>query len=143
MVEAMRPEDWTQLSGLTHLTLRDTGDSHAGTLVAALPRLTALQSLELPGCLLLPAAGAHADNRDCANRTSWSLTEFLSRSRSRMHVQRSDAADLQLGSLSRLTHLDLGYADGVPAVAPQLPNLRSLALHLSHTRPNCDGPLVR
>jgi hypothetical protein len=43
----------------------------------------------------------------------------------------SDAADVpHFISLSHLTHLDLGIAEGVAALAPQLPNLQSLALYL-------------
>ena len=49
----------------------------------------------------------------------------------------SDNADMkQLASLSRLTHLDLGSTDGVAALAPQLPSLQSLALHLRHIHPS-------
>lgn len=41
------------------------------------------------------------------------------------------AAGVQrLASLSRLTHLDLGRAEGIAALAPRLPNLRSLSLRL-------------
>ena len=42
-------EDWTQLSGLTGLTLLRMKESHNGTLAAVLRRLTALRSLELAG----------------------------------------------------------------------------------------------
>jgi hypothetical protein len=48
----------------------------------------------------------------------------------------SAAADvMHLTSLTRLTHLDLGFAQGVVALAQQLSNLQSLALHMpySHT----------
>ena len=48
----------------------------------------------------------------------------------------SAAADVaRLTSLSRLTYLDLGPADGTLALAQQLSNLQSLALHMpySHT----------
>ena len=42
-----------------------------------------------------------------------------------------DAADVtHFTSLSGLTHLDLGYARGVVALAPRLPNLQSLALYI-------------
>ncbi len=47
MFEGMQLEAWTQLSGLTGLTLRRTKDSHHSTLAAVLPRLTALRSLVL------------------------------------------------------------------------------------------------
>ena len=41
-------EAWTQLSGLTHLTLRSsTMDSHRSTLATVVPRLTTLRSLTL------------------------------------------------------------------------------------------------
>jgi hypothetical protein len=43
----MRLKDWTRLSGLTHLTLRCSGDDHAHTLLAMLPRMTTLRSLVL------------------------------------------------------------------------------------------------
>lgn len=54
-----------------------------------------------------------------------SLTQYLSAT--------ADVAHLT--SLSRLTHLDLGPALGVVALAQQLSNLQSLALHMpySHT----------
>jgi hypothetical protein len=49
------------------------------------------------------------------------------------HVWCPDAADQvgQLARLSRLSHLDLGCARGVVALAPRLPALQSLALDLS------------
>ena len=47
MFVGMQLEAWTQLSGLTGLTLRCTRDSHHRTLAAVLPRMTALQSLVL------------------------------------------------------------------------------------------------
>jgi hypothetical protein len=55
-------EDWTQLSGLSHLTLRCVRESHHGTLAVVLPRLTALQSLVLSdnSDQGLPAAGVLA-----------------------------------------------------------------------------------
>ena len=58
----MQLEDWTQLSALTGLTLRDARESHHGTLAAVLPRLTALQSLVLADDSHqgLPGAGAPA-----------------------------------------------------------------------------------
>jgi hypothetical protein len=65
-------------------------------------------------------------------------------------VLTADAADVaHLASLSRLTHLDLGYARGVVALAPRLPNLQSLALHVprsdflvSATLLSCRSPVV-
>ena len=47
-----------------------------------------------------------------------------------------DTGVKQLASLSRLTHLDLGCADGVAALAACLPNLQSLALHLAKIHPS-------
>ena len=47
-----------------------------------------------------------------------------------------DAAEVsQLARLSRLTHLDLGISNGVAALAPLLPDLQSLALHLMSRLP--------
>lgn len=60
MFEDMQLGDWTQLSGLTHLALRQIKECHHGTLVAVLPRMTALKSLILGSdkfCPWLPAAG--------------------------------------------------------------------------------------
>ena len=55
----MQLEDWTRLSGLTGLTLRGVKESHHGTLIAVLPRMTALRSLVLANDSIagLPAAG--------------------------------------------------------------------------------------
>ncbi len=52
-------EDWMRLSKLTGLTLRGARESHRGTLVAVLPRMTALRSLVLADNSIpaLPAAG--------------------------------------------------------------------------------------
>jgi hypothetical protein len=47
MFEDMPLEDWTQLSGVTQLTLRHVTTSHHAMLVAVLPRLMALRSLVL------------------------------------------------------------------------------------------------
>ena len=48
-----------------------------------------------------------------------------------------DAADvMQFACLSRLTHLDLGWARGVAAVAPLLPDLQSLSMRLKEHRPS-------
>jgi hypothetical protein len=41
----MQLEDWTRLSGLTHLSLADIKRFHHPTLAAVVPRLTTLQSL--------------------------------------------------------------------------------------------------
>ena len=40
------------------------------------------------------------------------------------------ADEKQLARLSRLTHLDLGWSRGVAALAPLLPDLQSLVVHL-------------
>ena len=61
-----------------------------------------------------------------------------------------DAADVaHLANLSRLTHLDLGCARGVVALAPRLPNLQSLALYVprsdylvSAALSSCRSPVV-
>jgi hypothetical protein len=42
--EGMQLDDWTQLSGLTGLTLRHNDVCHSDTLVAMPPRLTSLRS---------------------------------------------------------------------------------------------------
>lgn len=65
MVEGMQLEDWKRLSGLTGLTLRGARESHRGTLVATLPRLTTLRSLVISdkSPRWLPAAGAPAHGR--------------------------------------------------------------------------------
>ena len=60
LFEGIQLQDWAQLSGLMGLTLRGVRKGDHGTLVAVLPRMTALRSLVLadvshPG---LPAAGA-------------------------------------------------------------------------------------
>jgi hypothetical protein len=44
MFKGMQLEDWTKLSGLTHLSLRCVYHAY-GTLPAVLPRLTTLRSL--------------------------------------------------------------------------------------------------
>ena len=54
----------------------------------------------------------------------------------------SDTADVaHLAILSRLTHLDLGYAGGLVALAPRLPNLQSLALYVPKIRSLVSAPL--
>ena len=51
-----------------------------------------------------------------------------------------DAADMMLlASLTRLTHLHLGSPSGVAALAPLLPDLRSLVLHLEYERPSASA----
>jgi hypothetical protein len=60
MFEGMQLEDWTLLSGLTGLTLRNNRDSHHGTLAAVLPRLTTLRSLVLTSTWYQAAGGLHA-----------------------------------------------------------------------------------
>ena len=42
---------------------------------------------------------------------------------------------MRFARLSRLTHLDLGWAERVAALAPLLPNLESLALRLKDEYP--------
>jgi hypothetical protein len=84
MFEGMQLDDWTQLSGLTGLTLRRTKNSHNGTLIAVLPQLTTLQSLVLPQLTRLHSlvlaedgspgpwdAGWHADSTEGAGYQGW------------------------------------------------------------------------
>lgn len=47
LFEGMQLDPWTRLGGLTGLTLQEVAVGHRGTLVAVLPRLTALQALVL------------------------------------------------------------------------------------------------
>jgi hypothetical protein len=74
LFEGMQLGDRTRLSGLTGLTLRGVGDSHHGTLVAVLPRMTALRSLVLAddSTAGLPATGGCCccPGRNC--QSSWS-----------------------------------------------------------------------
>jgi hypothetical protein len=54
-----------------------------------------------------------------------------------------DAADVQgLTSLTQLTHLDLGWARGVVALAPRLPALQSLALRLQYPDYSVRAPVL-
>jgi hypothetical protein len=154
-------EDWTRLSGLTHLLLRRVSRDMVR---AGLPQLTTLQSL------VVDYWGANVPGGRCP-RSAMTLLQhktFLLRMLRRQllltplllpsllggcsssagstglqHIcsrVMPDAADLtQLARLTRLTHLDLGTMSGAAALAPLLPDLQSLALRLEGWHPTFIG----